>query len=345
MMWIQQARLLLLPVSWLYGGITWLRNKAFDLGWRRVFSIPGKSIVVGNLSVGGTGKTPHVSWLSDRLKSEFSVGVLSRGYGRKTRGFRWVDLSSSAEQVGDEPLSYVHQHHSDIRVAVCERRASGVQRMQAEYRFDVLILDDAYQHRAVRAGMNVLLSDFNEPFFRDRPLPAGNLREFRSGKHRADYLIFTKCPENITDQQKADYVTRAGFPANKVLFSHIQYGALQPILGSSPEKIEHILLVTGIANPQPLWDQLAKMHHVELIQFPDHHAFSEQDIAQIHKKFDTFADRNKIIATTEKDWMRLISFKEHIERMQWPLFVQYMSVKLDRENEWLEEIKRYVRTI
>ncbi len=342
---VRKLRLLLLPLSFVYGGITWLRNKAFDLGWLKTYEIPVKSIVIGNLSVGGTGKTPHVSWLADQLKKEFSVAILSRGYGRKTTGFVQASNLSTVTEIGDEPLSYFHQHGKNVDVAVCEKRAIGIQTLLSKKNYDCILLDDAFQHRYVQAGIEILLSDFHSPFFSDFPLPGGNLREFRSGKNRADYLVFTKCPENLTENQKQAYIQKSTFHPSKVFFSHIQYGELKQVHGESVPLIENVLLITGIANPSPLQKEFEKNYNVELLRFPDHHAFSEKDIEAIHKKFDTFANRNKIIATTEKDWMRLISFKQKNQLKNWPLFVQYISVKLDRDKEWLEEIKKYVRTI
>lgn len=336
-------RLLLFPFGLIYGGVTKFRNWLFDLGIKGSYTIPGKSICIGNLSVGGTGKTPHVAYLAQLLQSDFSIHILSRGYGRQTRGFLEVFPDSNAESVGDEPLLYA-SHFPDVRVAVCESRKTGIQHLRSIEIPDVLLLDDAFQHRAVKAGMNILLTQFEHPYFSDFMLPAGNLREWKSGKSRADIVIVTKCPENLSSETKKRYVKRLKFDPKSVYFSRIVYGKIIPF-HTNYSTFQSVLLVTGIANPTPLQTYLEKNYTVELLKFPDHHDFTLEDIQKIHKKFDTFASENKVIVTTEKDFMRLKKneFKTLIQQKPW--FYQSISVQIDRESEFNERIQHYVRTV
>lgn len=340
---MNSLRLLLFPVGILYGCVTAFRNWLFDRGIKESFAIPGKSICIGNLSVGGTGKTPHVAYLAQLLQSEFSIQILSRGYGRETRGFLEVHSHSNAQEVGDEPLFYA-THFPKVRVAVCESRKVGIQHLRSIEIPDVLLLDDAFQHRAVKAGMNILLTQFEHPYFSDFMLPAGNLREWKSGKSRADIVIVTKCPSILSPETKESYRKRLKFDPSSVYFSSIVYGEMIPF-HAAQTAIKSVLLVTGIANPEPLKTHLAKNYAVELMQFPDHHDFTLEDIQKIHKKFDTFASENKVIVTTEKDFMRLKKNEFNTLIQQKPWFYQSISVQIDRESEFNERIQNYVRTV
>ncbi len=337
-------RLLLFPFGVLYGIITAIRNLLFDWGIKKTYEIPVKSICVGNLSVGGTGKTPHVAYLAELLKAGNKVHILSRGYGRKTRGFILLDENSTSETVGDEPLFY-YKNFPEIKVAVCESRKEGIEKLLAIEKPDVILLDDAFQHRAVKAGLNIILTDYNHPYYSDLMLPAGNLREWKSGRKRADVVIVTKCPGNVDETQKAEMRRRLRFPADQIFFSQIEYGALLPFHTGSNPAVKKVLLVTGIANPLPLEKYLQEKFDVELMKFPDHHAFSLEDIQKIHKKFDTFASENKAIVTTEKDFMRLCDsgFSNEIKKKPW--FYQQIAVNPDRKKDLETVIKNYVRAI
>ncbi len=340
-------RVVLFPFGFLYGVITAVRNLLFDFGIKAVYVIPGKSICVGNLSVGGTGKTPHIAYLTELLQHEFKVQILSRGYGRKTKGFILLDKNASSKTVGDEPLFY-YQNFKNATVAVCESRKKGIETLQNLEKSDVVLLDDAFQHRAVKAGLNIILTDYNSPYYQDLMLPAGNLREWTIGRKRADVVIVTKSPTLISQQEKEEITEKLKFNPENVFFSHIIYAHLIPFGKASAWKkneSKEILLVTGIANPAPLMRHLSQDHHVELISFPDHHDFTLEDIQKIHKKFDTFADENKVIVTTEKDFVRLNDsiFATEIERYPW--FYQQISVKIDREQTFNTKIQSYVREI
>ena len=195
-------RFILFPFAIIYGCITWMRNKFFDWGLKKEEKIPFPSICVGNLSVGGTGKTPHVLLLNQWLSEEKKVTIISRGYGRKTKGLIWADENSNADTIGDEPMLF-HLAQPEPTVIVPEKRVEAVNALQAKNTENtVVLLDDAFQHRHVKAGLNILLCDFNAPYFHDFMLPTGNLREFRSGAKRADIVIVTKCPDKISNQQK-----------------------------------------------------------------------------------------------------------------------------------------------
>jgi tetraacyldisaccharide 4'-kinase len=338
-------RKLLWPFSLVYGFITLMRNKCYDWGIFKSFAIPGKSICIGNLSVGGTGKTPHVAYLAEFLNGQFETSILSRGYGRKTSGFRLVNTSDSPENVGDEPLFYASIFDKKVHVVVCEKRAEGVQKLQQLFPSNqLIILDDAYQHRAVKAGLNILLTEFNVPFSSDLVLPAGNLREFRSGKKRAQIVIVTKCPKEIGDTDKMRLANSLKVKTETLFFSEIVYAPIKAF-GQERSSIKKVLLVTGIANPSPLFAEIAQKYDVEHVKFGDHHAFTKQDIEEIHQKFDTFACKETIILTTEKDFMRLKAVSASWKLDDYPWYCQPITVKIDNENTFKALINQYVNTI
>jgi tetraacyldisaccharide 4'-kinase len=338
-------RKLLWPFSLVYGFITLMRNKCYDWGIFKSYVIPEKSICIGNLSVGGTGKTPHVAYLAEFLKDKFETSILSRGYGRKTKGFLLVNPNNSAEQVGDEPLFYASIFNKNVHVAVCEKRAEGVQELQQLFPSNqLIILDDAYQHRAVKAGLNILLTEFNVPFSSDLVLPAGNLREFRSGKKRAQIVIVTKCPKEIGDADKMRLANSLKVKTETLFFSETVYAPIKAF-GQERSSIKKVLLVTGIANPSPLFAEIAQKYDVEHVKFGDHHAFTKQDIEEIHQKFDTFACKETIILTTEKDFMRLKAVSASWKLDDYPWYCQPITVKIDNENTFKALINQYVNTI
>jgi tetraacyldisaccharide 4'-kinase len=342
---MQILRKLLWPFSLIYGFIAFLRNKCYDLDIFDTFLIPNKSICVGNLSVGGTGKTPHVAFLAEYLFQKKETAILSRGYGRKTQGFINVNEKSSAEQVGDEPLFYFTHFKNKVHVAVCEKRKIGVLELYKLFPSnELIILDDAFQHRAVKAGLSILLTDFNTPFSSDLVLPAGNLREWRLGKKRADCVIVTKCPSELTELEKKTVAINLGVQREKVYFSTIEYGELIP-LQLQVEDPKSVLLITGIANPKPLIRHLKSKYAVEHLQYDDHHAFTKEEIDKIHQKFDTFASGEKIILTTEKDFMRLKDFKTEWNLNAYPWYYQPITVKIDNEKQFKTLIDQYVNTI
>ena len=302
---VRFLRLLLFPLSIIYGVITYIRNVLYDLNIFNSYTIPIKSICVGNLSVGGTGKTPHVMFLINKLIGENSIAILSRGYGRKTKGFRYVSTVDIAVNVGDEPLSYAFRFMNKIIISVCESRVFGVKKLMNEHKLDLIILDDAFQHRRVIAGLNIVLTEYGNPYFSDVMLPSGNLREYKSGVKRSDMVIVTKCPEDIDSQEKSRFLKNSKIDSKQVFFSKIKYGLPISFTNLIYNENATILLVTGIANPTPLVKYISNRNAIESLFFPDHHNFSLMDIKKIHAKFDGIHSREKLILTTEKDYMRL----------------------------------------
>ncbi len=343
---MRQFRLLLLPFAWIYGTITAVRNLLFDCGFFKSYPIPGKSICVGNLSVGGTGKTPHVAYLAKLLKDSTKTTLLSRGYGRKTQGFILANSNSTGSEIGDEPKIYVSRFYPEVHVVVCEKRAVGVQKIQELFpENQLIILDDAFQHRAVQAGLNILLTDFSDLYSDDHVLPAGNLREWKSGRKRADLLIVTKCPKNLSEIEKKKIADKLTFNSEKTFFSTIQYGNLIPFGKPVDFNFKNVLLVTGIANYTPLLNELKKKYQVESISFSDHHDFSLEDIERIHQKFDTFATESKAIITTEKDFMRLSDKLNSSKLQDYPWLYQEIEVEIDRKDIFNKTIVQYVNSI
>lgn len=338
-------RKLLWPFSFIYGLVTYIRNVCYDLGIFHVFTIPKKSICVGNLSTGGTGKTPHIAFLADYFSNKLETTILSRGYGRKTRGFILLNDNSTVNEVGDEPLFYSTVFSNSVHVAVCENRKKGVEEIQRLFPSNKLILlDDAFQHRAVKAGLNILLTDFNLPFSSDLVLPAGNLREWRIGKKRADLVIVTKCPDSLLESEKKRLVEKLKIEPAKVFFSKIKYGDFKSF-GEKREGFKTILLVTGIANSTPLIDHLEKNFTVEHLNFKDHHVFSKTDILQIHQKFDTFVSDETILLTTEKDFMRLKENVSDWKLEEYPWYFQPITVEIDNDLHFKKIIDNYVNNI
>lgn len=303
-------RLLLLPFCLLYGLGTWVRNKLFDWGIlpSRNFSVP--VISLGNLSTGGTGKTPHVEYLVNFLKENYKVAVLSRGYKRKTRGFLFVSPPHRASEVGDEPLQ-ICRKYPEIVVAVHERRRKGIERiLQMHPEINLIILDDAFQHRYVKPGLNLLLTEYYKPFFNNYIMPCGNLREPKSGVKRAHALIVSKTPTVFSPLDRKYFLNNLEkYKLDHVFFSTIEYGDWIPLVSdciARKENFKTIFLYSGIANTSAIEEHL-KRNCQDLIvkRFPDHYQFSLKDLKVLRKEFrDTFGS-SKAIVVTEKDAMRL----------------------------------------
>jgi tetraacyldisaccharide 4'-kinase len=331
----------LLPISWLYGSVVALRNLFYQLGFFEESKVSLPVISVGNLSVGGTGKTPHVDWIIDVLKKEYSLGILMRGYGRSSKGFVRVTEHSRRETVGDEALMYKKKQGSSVDVAVCESRVEGAKRMlESNPILNCIILDDAFQHRAIIRNFNILLTDYNNPFWKDFVLPAGRLREFSCGKNRADVIVVTKCPTKLTSAEKEELANKIKpNSTQKVFFSSIRYGEFIGFKEEVTPEIEQVILVTGIADASTLKNHLEAQYKVEHVSFPDHHNFSLADVHRIHQIFDTFATENKVIVTTSKDRMRLLGgeFLDVLEKYPW--FYQDMRIQMEKEKEFITEIK------
>lgn len=308
---MEWLRILLLPFALLYGAAIWLRNLLFDWGILPSKSFPIPVISVGNLSAGGAGKTPHVEYLVQLLKDNYQIAVLSRGYKRKTKGFVLAGSDSTAHDIGDEPLQ-IQKKFPDILVAVQEKRRKGIERIMREHpEINLIILDDAFQHRYVNPGLNLLLTGYYNPFFRNFLLPVGNLREAKRRAKRAHALVVTKTPHVFSPLDRRFFVQKLRrYKLNNIYFSRLGYQQFTPMTPETPEcpprNIKTIFLLTGIANPESLQERLkTRCKDLFIHRYPDHHQFREKDLKKLRKDFCEVISGSKIVVTTEKDAMRL----------------------------------------
>lgn len=321
---LKSFRIFLFPFSLLYGLIVIVRNYLFDKNILKSVSFDLPVITVGNLSVGGTGKSPMVEYLLSFLKDQYKVAALSRGYKRRTKGYLLAHAKTTALEIGDEPMQF-HRKFPGVAVAVGEERIVAIpQLLQDKPETDVIILDDAFQHRSIKAGLNILLTQYHDLFTRDFFLPTGNLRDEKISYKRADVIVVTKCPFNLSNKERTGIKKEINpLPHQKVFFTTIEYGNLHHIVTGAEKPVTanyEVLLVCGIANPTPLKNYIsgtAKTYNE--LSFADHHNFSIDDIKEIKKKFDDIASDDKMVITTEKDAVRLIKFNEELINM--PLFV------------------------
>lgn len=343
---MKKIRRVLYPFGLIFGLVTLIRNFLYDKQILKSYKIPLPAVNVGNLSVGGTGKSPLVQYLVQlALNNNITVTTLSRGYGRKSKGLLIADEASNASQIGDEPMQYLNRFGKAVNVVVCEDRTEAVKYIERELaNTELLILDDALQHRKVKAGMNIVVSSYDDPFYSDFMLPAGNLREPASGIRRADLLVVSKCPELLSPEEM-DRI-RKKIPLNKeqIFFSRIVYGELKSINDKTFGESDRILLVTGIANPKPLVDHLSKSYRVEHLRFKDHHDFTSGDICGIHEKFNTFAGRYGAVITTEKDFMRIGQSAE-LKTSETPWFYQPIETEFTDQKLFDAKIIEHVRKV
>ena len=343
----------LLPFSWIYGSIVRFRNWLFDIGLKKSksFSIP--IISVGNITVGGSGKTPHVEYLIRLLHDKAKIAVLSRGYKRKSHGYVLAEESTTMPEIGDEPFQ-MHQKFSDIYVAVDAKRARGIENLQndeATKDVDVVLLDDAFQHRYVKPGINILLVDYHRLIIYDKMLPAGRLREPLSGKNRADIVIITKCPKDLKPMEFR-VLTKAMdlYPFQKLYFTSIDYDTPKGVFEEKQIELDklqdyHVLLLTGIASPKQMEHDLKPMtKDITNLSFGDHHSFKGKDIDRINDAFESKPEP-RIIITTEKDAVRLRETEGLYEKVksnmyELPIKVSFM---LDQQDNFNEKIISYVR--
>lgn len=349
-------RFLLWPFTLLYGLVMEIRNHLYTLEWLPSHMFPFPVISVGNITAGGTGKTPHTEYLIALLKNEFRIASLSRGYLRKTKGFIIASESSGPDEIGDEAVQ-VKQKFPDIIVAVDRNRLHGIRTLMTE-RTDIsaILLDDAFQHRSVTAGLNILLVDYHRPLTSDWLLPAGNLREPVHNKSRAHIIIVTKCPASLTPDDRNIMLARLNpRPEQKVFFSTFTYHEIRPVFPPANEKVtlEHcirekysVLLVTGIANPLPLNKMIGNaLPSLSALSFPDHHRYRKKDIETIHDAYKKIGNVNKLIITTEKDAVR---FRQLTLPKDLQDAMYYIPVKVDLlfgEKEAFDKIiLTYVKT-
>jgi tetraacyldisaccharide 4'-kinase len=335
---------ILLPISLVYCIITNIRNIFFDIGIikENKFNIP--IIGVGNITVGGTGKTPHSQYISELLQNNFKIAVLSKGYGRKTKDFKYVNIDSSSYEVGDEPLQMKRNLPKEI-VAVDHRRVNGVNKIMKEHpEVNCIILDDAFQHRTIKIGLNILLCDYNNPIYRDFMMPVGLLRESKRGIKRADCVVISKCPEDLTLEESKRIEKKLKF-TKEVFFSKIIYDEIVSLNGNKTiEKsfLKKVLLVTGIANSSQIIEFLEKLNiQIKHLKYKDHFQYQKKDINKI---IDNYKKENNeiIILTTEKDAQKM---KEFEELSKFPVYYLKVSIDFIRNKDKFEEkIMTYVKT-
>ncbi|TDW97570.1 tetraacyldisaccharide 4'-kinase [Dinghuibacter silviterrae] len=320
----QSIRFILLPVACIYGAVVWVRNKLFDRNILKGASFNLPLICVGNLSVGGTGKSPMTEYLLRLLQDRYQVATLSRGYKRKTRGYILAGDGTTALDIGDEPMLF-HLKFPKVAVAVGEERLVAIpQLLQDRPGTQVVILDDAYQHRAIQPGFNILLTDYNNLYTRDFYLPTGDLRDHKCAARRAQVIVVTKCPPGLSEEERAA-VTQELHPreGQRVFFATLEYGQPYHIIDNHPcplEKDMEVLLVCGIANPKPLKAYLeAETASFEVQAYNDHHIFTIDDLRAMRRRFEQMSSGKKILLTTEKDGVRLLKFQQELENL--PLFV------------------------
>lgn len=334
----------LYPFSLIYHLVTGVRNSLYSIGVLKSTKFKTPIINVGNLSVGGSGKSPMVMYLAEFLSKYYRTGVLSRGYGRITKGYAVTNYESNYKLVGDEAMQLFERFKNRFVVAVSEDRVAGAKKVISDMDLDVLVLDDAYQHRAINPGFNILLTDYNDPYFKDYLLPAGDLREGRNNAQRAQVIMVTKCPDELTEEQKQYYISRIR-PQHyqKVFFSSINYDEnIYSNTKSLPDNnLEYydILLITGIAKPEPLLKHLAKFSNkVKHLKFRDHHNFTDADIKNILQEYKKLGEY-KLLLTTEKDYVRLKTF-DYLRDLvfYWPI-----NVVIDKKQEFNQLVLDYVR--
>ena len=341
------------PLSWFYGLGVRFRNTLFETGFlkSRSFSIP--VISVGNITVGGTGKTPHVEYLIRLLQDHSRVAVLSRGYKRKSHGFQIANESSTARTIGDEPFQ-MKQKFPKVIVAVDKNRVHGIEALNQKYQdIDVILLDDAFQHRYVKPGINILLVDYHRLIIYDTLLPAGRLREPLTGKNRADMVIITKCPKDLKPMEYR-VITKAMdlYPYQQIFFTTLEYGELTPLFKKEAPTVNldklkdhNLLLLTGIASPRQMKEDLTPVvSKLSMLSFPDHHAFSQKDIEQISSEFAKLPSP-KCIITTEKDAARIIGLEGLSNEIKENIYILPVRIKfmLNQEEKFNENIIGYVR--
>tara|TARA_R110002073_G_scaffold14998_1_gene60110 strand:- start:32162 stop:33202 length:1041 start_codon:yes stop_codon:yes gene_type:complete len=306
---VKFLRSILYPVAILYGALVALRNLLYDKGFLKStrFEIP--VIVVGNLSVGGTGKSPQIEYLIRLLQDTYKIAVLSRGYKRESSGFIIADNTTSVKEIGDEPMQFFKKFKKVI-VAVDADRVNGINNLRSlKNKPDIILLDDAFQHRKVAAGLNILLTPYTHLYVDDTMLPTGDLREQITGAKRAQIIVVTKCPDTLTENEQIHIENRLRPRANQtVFFSKIRYD--EAVYGHSVLKVNdlssyNILLVTGIANTQPLCDFLdSKQLRYQHLKYADHHAFTETELKTVFETYERISSDKKLLLTTEKDYVR-----------------------------------------
>ena len=348
MILINLLKPLLYPASLLYGAIMWLRNKLYDAGLISSIQFSVPVISVGNLSTGGTGKTPHIEYLIRLLEYEYKVATMSRGYKRSTTGFFLAKEGTDARMIGDEPMQF-HRKFPEAVVSVCEDRMTGIPRLLGERPdVDVVLLDDAFQHRSVKPGLNILIIDFAKPFYRDFILPFGSLRESRKAYKRADIIIVSKCPPDMQDSLQQEMIRKINpLPHQQVYFSAIAYSPLTDFFSGEVINLPpqaSIVMVSGIAKPEPMLHYLRSIAgDVHLLRYPDHHYFTGNNLEEIKQTYQNWEAAHKILVTTEKDAARLAIHRDTLA--QWGINIAVLPIQvrlLQHAAKFDEQVKSYI---
>lgn len=313
------AEAVLLPCSKIYGAATYLRNKFFEWGILKEVKFDVPVVVIGNLSAGGTGKTPHVEYVASLFESTHRVAVLSRGYKRETKGFVLADARSTPRTVGDESYQIYHKFEGRVHVAVCEDRVAGIRKLlEIDPSINLIILDDAFQHRYVRPTLSILVAEYNRPIYRDKLLPYGRLREGRRGVYRADILVVSKCPAKLTPlAYRVETTNYDLYPYQHLFFSRFAYRPLKPVFPDNATSFPYLdyltasdslLAVAGIGNPRPFVRFLKDFDAVVKVDvYPDHHNYTRKDFDHLLARYRALKGRQRIIVTTEKDAVRMVN--------------------------------------
>ena len=335
---------MLLPLSKIYGFAVGVRNLMFKWHILKQREFPVPVVVVGNISAGGTGKTPHTEYVIDLLRYKYHIGMLSRGYKRKTKGFVLATSRSIPLDIGDEPYQIYQKFGRDISVAVCEDRCTGIEELlRLDPRINLIVLDDAFQHRYVKPTVSIVLTEFNNPVFFDKLLPLGRLREPAKAIYRADMVVVTKCPPQLKAIEYRIFKNNLKlFPYQKLFFSRFNYTSLRPLFPDIRKDAPHmswlgpddtVLVLSGIANPKPLVRYLKGFKAtIKVKVFPDHHNFNRKDLDAITKRFNELEGKQKIIVTTEKDAVRLINNPYFPHQLKPYIFYQPVDVTFDPMN-------------
>ena len=339
----------LTPLSWFYGLGVGFRNFLFEVGVLKSRAYQTPVISVGNITVGGTGKTPHVEYLIRLLKDKLNVAVLSRGYKRKSNGFVLAGKDTPMRMIGDEPYQ-MKQKYPDVTVAVDKKRTRGIERLE-DMSADVILLDDAFQHRYVKPGINILLVDYHRLIIYDKLLPAGRLREPLRGKDRADIVIVTKCPKELKPMEYRVIIKAMSlFPYQNLYFTTLDYDPLRPVFGGGKSRSleelgnTNVLLLTGIASPRQLTEDLTpQVKSIKPLTFADHHNFKRKDIGRLNEAFESM-EQPRLIITTEKDAARLTAVEglsDEVKKHLYTLPVR-ISFMLEQEEQFNQNIIGYV---
>ena len=333
----------------MYHIVLTIRHKLYDWHILRTTRFEKPLICVGNLNLGGTGKTPHTEYLINVLKDHYRVATLSRGYGRKTKGFKRAETTSTYEDLGDEPLQYFKKYPA-IQVAVDEDRVNGVRKLlMSNNAPEIILLDDAFQHRSIKAGLNILLTEYQHLYCDDLLFPVGTLRDVKSAAKRANLIVVSKSPKELKEAEKQQIISKLNpSKEQKVYFSYLDYAPLQPLNEKaktiSVEDADSVIAFCGIAHPKSFIEELEKRFKtVDFLRFADHHDYSEEDAKNIVKHFENLSGDKKIIVTTEKDAARLTNSPYLCQFDCAPLYDLPITVRFHEEEKFNEEILSYVR--